>query len=110
MSTTNLLLIILIIIILSGAVGFTIYLRRGGDISGLMPEKVIEKTSSKNDSEKSSGIPCWICSEDVVNGRAWACLECGARYHMDGQVQGCSITEKGHCLHCDAGMEQLTEV
>ena len=24
-------------------------------------------------------------------GQAWACLECGARYHMDGQVSGCSI-------------------
>jgi len=110
MSITNLLLIILIIIILSGAVGFTIYLRRGGDIGELISEKVIQNTSSKNNSETSSGIPCWICSEDVINGQAWACLECGARYHMDNQVQGCSITEKGHCLHCDAGIEQLTEV
>ena len=107
---TDILLIILIIIILVGILGMTIYLRRGGNISQLIPEKVIQNTSSHTDQEESSGIPCWICSEDVVTGQAWACLECGARYHMDGQVQGCSITEKGNCLHCDAGIDQLTEV
>ena len=64
----------------------------------------------KEELEEASGIPCWICSSDVINGQAWACLECGARYHMEGQVQGCNITEKGHCLHCDAAIDQLTEV
>ena len=64
----------------------------------------------KEELEEASGIPCWICGSDVINGQAWACLECGARYHMEGQVQGCNITEKGHCLHCDASIDQLTEV
>ncbi len=110
MSTTNLLLIILIIIILAGGVGLTVYLRRGGNLESLIPEKVMDQVAVKEDTVEASGIPCWICSSDVIDGEAWACLECGARYHMEGQVSGCNIIEKGHCLHCDAGIEQLTEV
>ena len=110
MSTTNLLLIIILIIILSGGVGLTIFLRREGVLGSSITEKSIQTISPKEELEEASGIPCWICSSDVINGQAWACLECGARYHMEGQVQGCNIIEKGHCLHCDAAIDQLTEV
>ena len=110
MSTTNLLLIIILIIILSGGVGLTIFLRREGVLGSSITEKTIQTMAPKEELEEASGIPCWICSSDVINGQAWACLECGARYHMEGQVQGCNITEKGHCLHCDASIDQLTEV
>jgi len=106
---TNILLIILIVILLAGGLGFTIFMRNGGVIESLIPEKVTENLSTEEE-VASSGVPCWICSVDIVTGQAWACLECGARYHMDGQVPGCSITEKGNCLHCDAGIDQLTEV
>jgi hypothetical protein len=88
----------------------TIYLRREGSIDSLIPEKIIQQIMPEDVSEESSGVPCWICSADVIIGEAWACLECGARYHMNGQVQGCNIMEKSHCLHCDAGIDQLTEV
>ena len=110
MSTTNILLIIIIIIILSGGVGMTIFLRREGVIGASIPKSVIEKPPPEEILEEVSGIPCWICSGDVINGQAWACLECGARYHKEGQVQGCNIIEKGHCLHCGADIDQLTEV
>ncbi|HII42526.1 TPA: S8 family serine peptidase [Candidatus Thalassarchaeaceae archaeon] len=110
MGSINLILIILIIIILGGGVGLTIYLRREGLINSLIPENKIENILPEEVQEESSGVPCWICSGDVIIGKAWACLECGARYHMAGQVQGCNITEKSHCLHCDAGIDQLTEV
>ena len=110
MSTTNILLIIIIIIILSGGVGMTIFLRREGIIGASIPKSVIEKPPPEEILEEVSGIPCWICSGDVINGQAWACLECGARYHKEGQVQGCNIIEKGHCLHCGADIDQLTEV
>jgi len=107
---TNILLIILIMILLAGGLGLAMFLRRGGEIQSLIPEKVVENLTPKEDEEVSSGVPCWICSVDITIGKAWACLECGARYHMDGQVQGCSIIERGNCLHCDAGIDQLTEV
>ena len=107
---TNILLIILIMILLAGGLGLAMFLRRGGEIQSLIPEKVVENLTPKEDEEVSSGVPCWICSVDITIGKAWACLECGARYHMDGQVQGCSIIERGNCLHCDAEIDQLTEV
>jgi uncharacterized membrane protein len=110
MGSINFILIILIIIILGGGVGLAIYFRREGSINSLIPEKRIENILPEEVQEEASGIPCWICSGDVIIGKAWACLECGARYHMDGQVPGCNITEKSHCLHCDAGIDQLTEV
>ena len=107
---TNILLIILILILLSGGIGLAMFTRRGGEIQSLIPDKVAKILDPEEEEEVSSGVPCWICSADVVLGKAWACLECGARYHMDGQVQGCSIIERGNCLHCDAGVDQLTEV
>ena len=110
MALTNLILIILTIIILTGAVGLAIYLRRDGNLESLLSAKTVEKMAPEETPEEDSGVPCWICSSDVINGKAWACLECGARYHMAGQVQGCSITEQGYCLHCDAGIDQLIEV
>jgi len=103
-------LIILILILLSGGIGLAMFTRRGGEIQSLIPDKVAKILDPEEEEEVSSGVPCWICSADVVLGKAWACLECGARYHMDGQVQGCSIIERGNCLHCDAGVDQLTEV
>jgi len=107
---TNILLIILIMILLVGGLGLAMFVRRGGEIQSLIPEKVVENLTREEDEEVSSGVPCWICSVDIIIGQAWACLECGARYHMDGQVQGCSIIERGNCLHCDADIDQLTEV
>ena len=107
---TNILLIILIVILLSGGLGLVIFVRKGGEIQSLIPEKVSQSIAPKEEEEESSGVPCWICSADIIIGQAWACLECGARYHMDGQVPGCSIIERGNCLHCDAGIEQLTQV
>jgi hypothetical protein len=86
------------------------FVRRGGEIQSLIPDKVVQNLVSKNEEEVSSGVPCWICSADIILGKAWACLECGARYHMDGQIQGCSIIERGNCLHCDAEIDKLTEV
>ena len=88
----------------------TIFLRREGVIGASIPKSIIEKPPPEEILEEVSGIPCWICSGDVINGQAWACLECGARYHKEGQVQGCNIIEKGHCLHCGADIDQLTEV
>ena len=107
---TNILLIILIFILLSVGIGLAMFVRRGGDIQSLIPNKVAQNLSPKEEEEVSSGVPCWICSVDITIGKAWACLECGARYHMDGQVEGCSIIERGNCLHCDAEINQLTEV
>jgi hypothetical protein len=107
---TNVLLIVLIMILLVGGLGLAMFVRRGGEIQSLIPEKVVENLTREEDEEVSSGVPCWICSVDIIIGQAWACLECGARYHMDGQVQGCSIIERGNCLHCDADIDQLTQV
>ena len=107
---TNILLIILIVILLACGLGLAIFVRKGGEIQSLIPEKVAQSIAPQEEEEESSGVPCWICSADIIIGQAWACLECGARYHMDGQVSGCSIIERGNCLHCDAGIEQLTEV
>lgn len=107
---TNILLIILIVVLLACGLGLAIFVRKGGEIQSLIPEKVAQSIAPQEEEEESSGVPCWICSADIIIGQAWACLECGARYHMDGQVSGCSIIERGNCLHCDAGIEQLTEV
>jgi hypothetical protein len=107
---TNILLIILIIILLSGGLGLAMFVRRGGEIQSLIPEKVVVNLAPKEDQEVSSGVPCWICSVDITIGKAWACLECGARYHKDGQIQGCSVIERGNCLHCGADIDQLAEV
>ena len=89
------------------------YVQKGGDLKSIIPNETIEQISDKlgfnEESEESSGIPCWICSQDVIIGETWACRECGARYHMSGQVSGCDIIAKGHCLHCDAEIEQLVE-
>ena len=108
-NVTNILLILLILILLAGGIGLAMFVRRGGEIQSLMPDRVTQNLVPKEE-EVTSGVPCWICSADIIIGKAWACLECGARYHMDGQVEGCSIIERGNCLHCDAKIDQLTEV
>jgi hypothetical protein len=69
------------------------------DSLGLAEEEKVE----------GSGVPCWICSQDIVLGGAWACSECGARYHKGGQVDGCDIVSMGHCMHCDADVDGLVE-
>lgn len=106
-------LIVILLFAIIGGLGALFYVQKGGDLKSIIPNETIEQISDKlgfnEGSEESSGIPCWICSQDVIIGETWACGECGARYHMSGQVSGCDIIAKGHCLHCDAEIEQLLE-
>jgi uncharacterized membrane protein len=94
--------------------GLYVYSRRGGDSSSLIQSDTLTKIADsfglgEQQEEESDGIPCWICSQNITLGEAWACLECGARYHRSGQVQGCDIVSMGNCLHCDAPSEELAE-
>jgi len=107
------LLIAALVLALVGG-GLYVYSRRGGDSSSLIQSDTLAKIADsfglgEQQEEVSDGIPCWICSGDITMGEAWACLECGARYHRSGQVQGCDIVSMGNCLHCDAPSEELAE-
>jgi uncharacterized membrane protein len=106
-------LIAILLFAIIGGLGALFYVQKGGDLKSIIPNETIEQISNKlgfnEGSEESNGIPCWICSQDVIIGETWACGECGARYHMSGQVSGCDIIAKGHCLHCDSEIDQLLE-
>ena len=108
----TLLIAVLILALVGG--GLYVYSRREGNSSSLIQSDTLTKIADsfglgEQQEEVSDGIPCWICSGDITMGEAWACLECGARYHRSGQVQGCDIVSRGNCLHCDAPSEELAE-
>jgi hypothetical protein len=108
----TLLIAVLVLALVGG--GLYVYSRRGGDSSSLIQSDTLTKIADsfglgEQQEEESDGIPCWICSQNITLGEAWACLECGARYHRSGQVQGCDIVSMGNCLHCDAPSEELAE-
>ena len=100
----------LFIAILSG-LGTFVYVRTNGDLSGMFRNRTAHRTKDSMEDEvpSISGVPCWICSADVIVGNALACSSCGARYHKAGQVSGCDIVSMGRCLHCDAIVEELVE-
>jgi len=106
-------MIIAIAVVALIAGGVFLYSRRDGS-SSLFSTDSLDKIAdslglSEQEEEETSGIPCWICSRDILVGEAWACSECGARYHKDGQVPGCDIVSMGNCLHCDASSDDLIE-
>jgi hypothetical protein len=108
----TLLIAVLILALVGG--GLFVFSRRGGNPSSLIQGDTLTKIADsfglgEQQEEESDGIPCWICSQNITMGEAWACLECGARYHRAGQVQGCDIVSMGNCLHCDAPSEELSE-
>ena len=108
----TLLIAVLVFALVGG--GLYVYSRRGGNPSNLIQSETLAKIADsfglgEQQEEVSDGIPCWICSQDIILGEAWACLECGARYHKSDQVQGCDIVSRGNCLHCDAPSEELVE-
>jgi hypothetical protein len=108
----TLLIAVLVLALVGG--GLYVYSRRGGDSSSLIQSDTLAKIADsfglgEQQEVESDGIPCWICSQDITPGEAWACLECGARYHRSDQVQGCDIVSMGNCLHCDAPSEELAE-
>ena len=113
-SLVETLLIASIILALVGG-GLYVYSRRGEDSSSLIQTDSLSKIADslglgeQDEEEEGSGIPCWICSQDITLGEAWACSECGARYHRAGQVQGCDIVSMGNCLHCDSSSDELVE-
>ena len=108
----TLLIAVLVLALIGG--GLYVYSRNGGDPSSLIQTDALSKIADSfglgvQEEEKSSGTPCWICSQDIIRGKSWACSECGARYHRSGQVQGCDIVSMGNCLHCDASSDELVE-
>ena len=113
-SLVETLLIALIVLALVGG-GLYVYSRRGENSSSLIQTDSLSKIADslglgeQDEEEEGSGIPCWICSQDITLGEAWACSECGARYHRAGQVQGCDIVSMGNCLHCDSSSDELVE-
>ncbi len=114
MSTIKMVLFAILILALAGGVGFLVYSRTVGNSASLIKTEALSKIADslglgEKEVEDGSGIPCWICSQDIVLGEALACSECGARYHKAGQVEGCDIVSMGHCLHCDAESEGLLE-
>ena len=113
-SLVETLLIALVVLALVGG-GLYVYSRRGENSSSLIQTDSLSKIADslglgeQDEEEEGSGIPCWICSQDITLGEAWACSECGARYHRAGQVQGCDIVSMGNCLHCDSSSDELVE-
>ena len=108
----TLMIAVLVLALVGG--GLYVYSRRGGDSSSLIQTQALSKIADsfglgEKEEEESSGIPCWICSQDITLGGAWACSECGARYHRSGQVQGCDVLSMGNCMHCDAPSDDLVE-
>ncbi|MAQ56930.1 MAG: hypothetical protein CMA47_01765 [Euryarchaeota archaeon] len=112
-SSTLGMLIIAIVVVSLIAGGVFLYSRRDDSSSLISPDSLNKIADSlgltEEEEEESSGIPCWICSGDITIGEAWACSECGARYHKDGQVAGCDIVSMGNCLHCDTSTDDLIE-
>ena len=112
-SSTLGMLIIAIVVLSLIAGGVFLYSRRDDSSSLISPDSLNKIADSlgltEEEEEESSGIPCWICSGDITIGEAWACSECGARYHKDGQVAGCDIVSMGNCLHCDTSTDDLIE-
>ena len=100
----------LLIALLSG-LGTFVYVKTNGNPSSIIRSRSTNRKSTalETDESTSSGVPCWICSADVIVGDAWACSVCGARYHKANQVSGCDIVSMGRCLHCDADVEELVE-
>jgi len=108
----TLLIVVLVLALVGG--GFYVYSRNGGNPSSLIQTDALSKIADsfglgEQEKEESSGIPCWICSQDITRGESLACSECGARYHRAGHVQGCDIVSMGNCLHCDASSDELVE-
>ena len=108
----TLMIAVLILALVGG--GLYVYSRRGDDSSSLIQTEALSKIADsfglgEKEEEESSGIPCWICSQDITLGEAWACSECGARYHRAGQVQGCDVFSMGNCMHCDAPSDDLVK-
>ncbi len=111
-SFLEMLLIALVAIALIAG-GIYLYTRRD-DSSSLLNSDSLNRIAdslgmAENEQKDTSGIPCWICSGDIAIGEAWACSECGARYHRAGQVAGCDVVSMGNCLHCDAPSDELIE-
>ncbi|MFL2532305.1 MAG: hypothetical protein ACJ0HO_00870 [Candidatus Thalassarchaeum sp.] len=109
----TLMIAVLVLALVGG--GLYVYSRRGKDSSSLIQTEALSKIADsfglgEKEIVESSGVPCWICSQDITLEAAWACSECGARYHRAGQVQGCDVLSMGNCLHCDAPSEDLVEV
>ena len=114
MSAFEMVLVATLILAFAGGVGFFVYSRTGVDKASLIKTETLSKIAdslglAEEEKVEGSGVPCWICSQDIVLGGAWACSECGARYHKGGQVDGCDIVSMGHCMHCDADVDGLVE-
>jgi len=110
-SPIPLLLALVVIGLIAG--GVFVYSRKDDRTSLMSSDSLYKIADSLGFGEKEetegSGIPCWICSGDITIGDAWACSECGARYHRAGQVAGCDVVSMGYCLHCDASTDELIE-
>ena len=55
-------------------------------------------------------IQCFLCDMPVVDGGAYACGECGARFHSPGQSKTCDLTQMESCTNCGASRELLVRV
>ena len=55
-------------------------------------------------------IQCFLCDMPVVDGGAYACGECGARFHSPGQSKSCDLTQMESCTNCGASRELLVRV
>ena len=110
-SPIPLLLALVVIGLIAG--GVFVYSRKDDRTSLMSSDSLYKIADSLGFGEKEEteggGIPCWICSGDITIGDAWACSECGARYHRAGQVAGCDVVSMGNCLHCDASTDELIE-
>tara|TARA_A100001037_G_scaffold132992_1_gene120683 strand:+ start:696 stop:5177 length:4482 start_codon:yes stop_codon:yes gene_type:complete len=106
-------LLISLVVIGLIAGGAFLYSRRDDPSSLVSPDSLNRIADSlglsEKEEEETSGIPCWICSGDTTIGDSWACSECGARYHKQGQVAGCDVVSMGNCLHCDTSSDELIE-
>ena len=112
-SSTLQMALIAFVVVAMIAGGVFLYSRRDQSSSLISPDslnKIADSLGlSEKEEEETSGIPCWICSGDITVGDAWACSECGARYHKADQVPGCDIVSMGNCLHCDTSTDDLIE-
>ena len=110
-SSLVLIIFVLVVGIIAGT-GLFVYKKKGGNFDQIFANEAISKISeslNKYESESGSGIECWVCSRDIFVGEAWACGQCGARYHKAQQVRGCDIVSLGRCLHCNAESDELVE-
>ena len=85
-SSTLQMVLIAFVVVAMIAGGVFLYSRRDENSSLISPDslnKIADSLGlSEKEEEETSGIPCWICSGDITVGEAWACAECGARYHL----------------------------